>query len=163
MAKMLRATVEFPLDVLAECGFPLVLLRKAQFLNFLRQDRYGFQISYEVPTAQVAAFTNKLLGQYEAVLRVEPLPRRNEDGRKTLFMQGRWLREGGLERRDRAAKTLRSLFDCQTSLVRPPQVVAGKVRVSMLGEVSRLKRMLARFEQRKVPFRIEALAEPAAR
>ncbi len=80
MPNMRQLTLEFPLKVLSESGFPLASLREARFLGFLRQDLYGFQISYMVPTAEVSAFKKRLMEQYEAVRGVERLYPVNKDG-----------------------------------------------------------------------------------
>ncbi len=86
-----QLTMEFPLEVLSESGFPLALLSIARFLRFLRQDLYGFQISCKVQTAEISAFKKKW-EQYEAVRGVEKLHRANKDGLETLLIRGRWLR-----------------------------------------------------------------------
>jgi hypothetical protein len=150
--------MEFALEILSESGFPLVLLRKARFPRFLRQDTYGFQISYQVRTAEVLEFKKMLRERYEAVVHIETL-HRNKDGLETVFIRGRWARKGGLKRRDQAAKTLRSLSDCQRYLSRSPEVVGEKLRVSIRGEQSKIRRTLARFDERKVPYSVAKLVE----
>lgn len=160
MPKNPQVTLEFPLEVLSKSGFPIVLLRNARSLTFLRQDTYGFQVSYTVPTAEVSGFTERLRKRYEAVLHIGTLHRDDKDGLETVLIRGRWLRKGGLERRNRAAKTLRSLSDCQRYLVRPSKVVSGKLRVSIGANRPKINRMLARFEERKVPYRVAKRAGP---
>lgn len=144
-------TVEFPLEVLSESGFPLALLRTARFLRFLRQDTHGFQVSYQVPTGKVSAF-KKMLEQYGAVTGVKTLYRVDRDGLETLLIRGRWSRNGGVNRRDQAAKMLRSLSVCQNYLVRPPEVVGKKLRVAIEGEQSKIRHLLARFDKMKVSY-----------
>src|SRR3979411_521428 len=95
MPNKLQVTLEFPLEVLSESGFPLVLLRKARFLRFLRQDTYGFQINYEVRTAEALEFKKRLRERYEAVVHMETL-HRNKDGLETLLIRGRWTRKAVL-------------------------------------------------------------------
>ncbi|OLD13647.1 MAG: hypothetical protein AUI50_02655 [Crenarchaeota archaeon 13_1_40CM_2_52_14] len=60
--------------------------------------------------------------QYEAVRGVNKLSRGDKDGFETLLLRGRWLRNGGKDRRGQAAKTLRALGACQVCLSR----VAGR-------------------------------------
>ncbi len=160
MPNMRQLTLEFPLEVLSESGFPLALLRIARFLRFLRQDLYGFQISCKVQTAEVSAF-KKRCEQYESVLRVERLYRANKHGLETLWIQGRWLKKGGVNSRDQAAKTLRSLSNCQKYLLRSPEVVGEKLRVAVGGGESEIRQLLARFDKMKVPYGNAELAEPA--
>jgi hypothetical protein len=152
-----QLTVELPLEVLSEAGFPVALLRVARFLRFLRQDLYGFQISCKVPTAEISAFKNKW-EQYESVVSVNKLYRTNKDGLETLLIRGRWLRKGSVNSRDQAARFLRSLSNCQKYLLRPPVVVGKKLRVAMEREQSRIGQLIAKFDKQKVPYRI---AEPA--
>jgi len=158
LPNMRQLTLEIPLKVLSECGFPLALLRKARFPRFLRQDPYGFQISCKVPTAEISAFKKRFREQYEAV-RVERLYRDNKDGLETLLIRGPWLKRESRNSRDQAAKTLRSLRACQIYLLRSPEVVGEKLRVAIEGEQSKIKQLLAKFGKRKVPYRIAKLAE----
>ena len=157
---MRQLTLEFPLEVLSEAGFPLDLLGTARFLKFLHQDLYGFQISCKVPTAKISAF-KKRWEQYEAVSRIERLYPVDKDGLETLFMQGRWLRKGHVRERDQAPKILRSLSSCQKYLLRPPEIVGEKLRVAIEGEQSEISRLLARFDKGKVPYGIASPAERA--
>ena len=151
MPKMRQLTLEFPLEVLSESGFPLALLRTARFLRFLRQDTYGFQISYQVQTAKISAFKKKL-EQYKAVTGIKRLYPVDRDGLETLLIRGRWLRNEGVNRRDQAAKMLRSLSNCQNYLLRPPEVVGKKLRISIKGEQSKIRQLLKRFDRLKVPY-----------
>ncbi len=160
MPNVRQITVEFPLEVLSEAGFPLALLRVAPFLRFLRQDPYGFQIICKVQTAGTSAFKNKW-EQFEAVLGVERLYRANKDELETLLIRGRWLRKGSVNSRDQAAKILRSLSNCQKYLLRPPEVAGEKLRVAIEGEQSKIRQLLAKFDKTRVPYRIPKLAEPA--
>ena len=160
MPNLRQITVEFPLEVLSEAGFPVALLRVARFLRFLRQDPYGFQISCKVPTAEISAFKNKW-EQYEGVVSVNKLYRANKDGLETLLIRGRWLRKGSVSSRDQAAKILRSLSNCQKYLLRPPEVAGEKLRVATKGEQSKIRQLLAKIDKTRVPYRIAKLAEPA--
>jgi hypothetical protein len=160
MPNMRQLTVELPLEVLSESGFPLALLKIGRFLRFLRQDLYGFQISCKVRTAEISAF-KKRWEQYESVVRVVQLYRANKDGLETLLIRGRWLRKGSVNSRDQAAKILRSLSNCQKYLLRPPEVVGKKLRVAIEGEQSKIGQLLAKFDKLKVPYRIAKLAELA--
>ncbi len=162
MPNVRQITVEFPLEVLSEAGFPVALLRVARFLRFLRQDPYGFQISCKVQTAEISAFKKKW-EQFEAVLGVERLYRANKDGLETLLIRGRWLRKGSVNSRDQAAKILRSLSNCQKYLLGPPEVVGKKLRVAIEREQSKIGQLLAKFDKTRVPYRIAKLAEPAPR
>jgi hypothetical protein len=153
MPNTLQLTIEFSLEVLSESGFPLALLRKPRFLWFLRQDTYGFQISCKVPTAEIPAFKKRLMEQYEAVTGVKRLYPVDKDGLETLLIRGRWLRNEGVNKRDQAAKMLRSLSACQTYLFRPSKVVGKKLRVAIEGEQSKIEQLLARFDRLKVSYR----------
>ena len=159
MPNVRQITVEFPLEVLSEAGFPVGLLRVTRFLRLLRQDPYGFQISCKVQTAEISAFKKKW-EQFEAVLGVERLYRANKDGLETLLIRGRWLRKGSVNSRDQAAKILRSLSNCQKYLLRPPEVVGKKLRVAIEREQSKIRQLLAKFDKQKVPYRIAEPAEP---
>ncbi len=156
---MRQLTIEFPLEVLSEAGLPLLLLREARFLTFLRQDLYGFQMSCKVQMVQVAAFKEKF-EQYEAVRGVERLYRVNKDGLETLLIRGRWLNKES-RTRDQAAKILRALSNCQRYLLRSPEVVGGKLRVAIGGEQFRISQLLAKFDKLKVPHRIAKFADRA--
>jgi hypothetical protein len=149
-----QLTLEFPLAILAESGFPLALLRKGRSLRFLRQDTYGFQISYEVQTAETSAFKKRIMEQYGAVRGIDSLHRANKDGLETLLIRGRWLRNGGKDRRGQAAKTLRALGSCQVYLLRPAELLGKKLRVAMKGEQSKIGKLLARIDRLKVAYRI---------
>ena len=92
--------------------------------------------------------------QYEAVRGVERLSRANKDGLETLLLRGRWLRNGGVERRSQAARTLRALGACQIYLLRPQEVVGEKLRVAMRGQESEIGKLLARIERLKVEYSI---------
>jgi hypothetical protein len=153
MPDMRQLTLEFPLEILSEAGFPLALLKKDRSLKFPRQDTYGFQISYKVQTAEISAFKKRLMEQYEAVRGVERLSRADKDGLETLLIRGRWLRNGGRDLRDQAAKTLRALAASQSYLLRPPELVGEKMRVAIEGEQSKIKRLLERFDKLKVAYR----------
>ncbi len=153
MPNMRQLTMEFPLEVLSESGFPLALLRIARFLGFLRQDLYGFQISCKVQTAEISAFKKKW-EQYESIVRVLRLYPANKDGLETLLIRGRWLRKGSLNSRDQAAKILRSLSKCQKYFLLSPEVVGEKLRVAIAGEQSKITQLLARFDKSKIPYRI---------
>src|SRR5712692_2210458 len=160
MPNLRQITVEFPLEVLSEAGFPVALLRVARFLRFLRQDPYGFQISCKVPTAEFSTFKNKW-EQYESVVSVNKLYRANKDGLETLLIRGRWLRKGSVSNRDQAAKILRSLSNCQKYLLRPPEVAGEKLRVAIKGEQSKIRQLLAKFDKTRVPYRTANIAESA--
>src|SRR6266702_7726388 len=162
MPNVRQITVEFPLEVLSDAGFPLALLRVARFLRFLRQDLYGFQIGCKVQTAGISAFKRKW-EQFEAVLGVERLYRADKDGLETLLILGRrrWLRKGSVSSRDQAAKLLRSLSNCQKYLLRPPEVVGEKLRVAIEGEQSKIGQLLAKFDKTRVPYRLAKIGEPA--
>jgi len=147
-------TLEFPLKVLSEAGFPLALLGNNRSIGFLRQDTYGYQISYKVPTTEISSFKKRIMEQYESVRGVERLSRAHKDGLETLLLRGRWLRNGGVERRSQAAKTLRALGACQIYLSRPQEVVGEKLRIAMEAERSKISRLLARFDRLKVEYRI---------
>src|SRR5713101_5044309 len=162
MPNVRQITVEFPLEVLSEAGFPVALLRVARFLRFLRQDLYGFQIGCKVQTAGISAFKRKW-EQFGAVLGVERLYRADKDGLETLLIRGRWLRKGSVSSGDQAAKILRSLSNCQKYLLRPPEVAGEKVRVAIEGEQSKIRQLLARFDKTRVPYRIAKSAELAAK
>lgn len=159
MPNMLQVTMEIPLAVLSESGFPLALLGKGRFLRFLRQDPYGFQVSYKVPTAEVSEFKKRLREQYEAVLGMERLHRNDEDGLETLLIRGRWMHKRSLKRRDQAAKTLRSLSGCQAYFLRSPKVVGENLWVSIGGEPSKIRQRLAKFDKLKVPYSVANFAE----
>ena len=147
--------MEFPLETLAESGFPLALMRKGRSLRFLRQDTYGFQISYEVQTAETSAFKKRVIEQYEAVRGIDSLHRAKKDGLETLMLRGRWLRNGGSKaKRGQAAKTLRALGACQAYLSRPSVVSGKKLRVAMRGERSKIGKLLARIDRLKVDYSI---------
>jgi hypothetical protein len=154
MPNLPELTLEFPLEVLSESGFPLVLLGKNRFLGFLRQDTYGFQISHKVLVAEVSAFKKRIMEQYEAVRGVHKLSRTDKDGLETLLLRGRWLRNGGVERRTQATKTLRALGACQIYLLRPPELAGKKLRVAVRGDESKIGKLLARFDKLKVEYRI---------
>ncbi len=151
--------MEFPLELVSECGFPLALLRKARFLRFLKQDTHGFQVGFKVQTTSISAFKKKLKEQYEAVTGIHPLYPSDKDGFETLLIRGRWLRKNSVHRRDQAAKTLRSLSSCQAYFLRPPRVVGEKLRVSIGAEQSKIEQMLAKFDKLKVPYRVAKPAE----
>ncbi len=153
-----QLTVELPLEILSAAGFPLALLQVARFLRFLRQDTYGFQISCKVQTAEVAAFKQRS-EEYESIVHVKRLYRVNKGGLETLWIQGRWLRKGGVNSRDQAAKMLRALSACQMYLLRSPEVVGEKLRVAIAGEQSKITQLLARFDKSKVPYRIAKLTQ----
>lgn len=163
MPAMLQVTVELPLGSLSEAGFPVVLLRSARRLRFLRQDRYGFQVSYGVQASRTLAFSRRLRRQYESVQGTQRLSWDEQDGRETLLIRGRWTRHLSVKERDRAAKTLRALSGCQDQFVRTPQVVGKTLRVSIAGERSRIMRALARFDRLKVPHRVAGRAAPSGR
>jgi hypothetical protein len=155
MPNLRELTLEFPLEVLSESGFPLVLLGKNRFLGFLRQDTYGFQISHKVPVAEVSAFKERIMEQNEAVRSVSKLSQADKDGIETLLLRGRWLRNGGgKERRGQAAKTLRALGACQAYLSRPSVVSGKKLRVAIRGERSKIGKLLARIDRLKVEYSI---------
>jgi hypothetical protein len=154
MPNLRELTLEFPLEVLSESGFPLVLLGKVGSLGFPRQDTYGFQITYQVQAAEVSAFKKRIMEQYEAVRGVHKLSRTDKDGLETLLLRGRWLRNGGVERRGQAAKTLRALGACQAYLSRPSVVSGKKLRVAIRGERSKIGKLLARIDRLKVEYSI---------
>jgi hypothetical protein len=154
MPNLRELTLEFPLEVLSEAGFPLALLGKDGSLRFLRQDTYGFQITYHGRTAETSAFKKRIMEQYEAVRGVHKLSRTDKDGLETLLLRGRWLRNGSVERRTQAAKTLRALGACQNYLLRPPEFVGEKLRVAIEAEQSKISRLLARFDRLKVEYSI---------
>jgi hypothetical protein len=161
MPKVLNATIELPLEGLTKAGFPIVLLRKASVLRFLKQDPYGFQLSYQVRTSETSAFKQRLQRQYEAVKGIERLSWDGKDDLETLFIRGRWARTRSVKERTRAARTLRSLAGCQDYFLRPPQVVGKNLRISIGGERSRILQKLARLDQLKVPHRVAKLSEIA--
>lgn len=163
MSGMLQVTVELPLGSLSEAGFPVTLLRRARWLRFLRQDRYGFQVSYRVQAPKTSAFGKRLRRQYESVQGIQRLSWDEQDGRDTLLIRGRWARHMSVRERDRAAKTLRALAGCQDQFARSPRVVGKTLRVSIAGERSRIMRTLARFDRLKVPHRVAGLAAPSGR
>jgi hypothetical protein len=154
MPNMREITLEFPLKVLSEAGFPLALLGKDRSLGFLRPDTYGFQITYQGRTAETSAFKKRIMEQYEAVRGVHKLSRTDKDGFETLLLRGRWLRNGDVEKRTQAAKTLRALGACQIYLLRPPEFVGEKLRVAIEAEKSKIGRLLARLDRLKVEYRI---------
>lgn len=149
---MRQLILEFPLEVLSKSGFPITLLSKSESPRFLRQDTYGFQISFKVQASQVSSFKKKLMEQYEAVRGVENLSRANKDGLETLLIRGRWSRKGSAGRRSQAAKTLRSLSASQKYLLKRPEVVGEKLRVSIEGKDSEIRKLLARIDRLKVPY-----------
>ena len=159
MPNIRQVTMEFSLEVLSECGFPLALLGKARSLRFLRQDTWGFQVSFKVQPARISPFKKKLKEQYEAVTGIQPLYPSDKDGLETLLIRGRWLRKTSVHRRDEAAKTLRSLSSCQAYFLRSPEVVGEKLRVSIGREQSKIEQMLAKFDKLKVPYHVAKPAE----
>ena len=68
MPKFLQVTLEFSLEGLSDSGFPIVLLRNADRLRFLRQDAFGFQVSYAVPKAEVPEFQERHRNRYDTVV-----------------------------------------------------------------------------------------------
>jgi hypothetical protein len=158
---MLQVTIDFSLEGLSKSGFPLSLLRRARFLRFLRQDLYGFQVSYTVRASGASAFKQRLQRQYEAVQGMQRLSWDDKAELETLLIRGRWLSSRNTVERDQAAKTLRCLAGCQAHFQRPPQLNGNSLRVSIVGERSRVMRMLARFDRLKVPHKVAKLAERA--
>jgi len=159
MPRVLQATIEFPLEGLSEAGFPLLLMRKARFLRFLRQDLYGFQISYTVRASETSAFKERLRRRYEAVQGIGRLSLDEQDDLETLLIRGRWLRSRSMHDRDQAAKTLRSLAGCQDYFLRSPQVAGKQLRISIEGERSKIMQTLARFDRLEVPHHVSKLAD----
>jgi hypothetical protein len=151
---MRQLALEFPLEILSEAGFPLALLKKGESPRFLRQDTYGFQISYQVQTAGISGFKKRIMEEYETVRGVKRLSRADKDGLETLLLRGRWLRNGGTERRAQAARTLRALGACQVYLSRSPELLGGKLRVVIRGEQSKIGKLLARIDRLKVQYSI---------
>ena len=150
---MRQLILEFSLEVLSELGFPTSLLSKSESLRFLRQDTYGFQISFNVQASQVSSFKKTLMEQNEAVRGVEKLSRANTDGLETLLIRGRWLsRNGSVNSRSKAAKTLRSLSASQKYLLKRPEIVGEKLRLSIEGKESEIRMLLARIDRLKVPY-----------